>query len=315
MVRFSVLIVQCCLVMLVSTAVRCQNYPNKPIRIVTGSTPQEYIARLIADGITGPLGQPVIVVNRPSVVIASETVAKSQADGHTVLLSASTFYVSPLTQKMPYDPVQDFAPLTIVGTAPLVVFLTASLPAKSVKELIAYAKSRPGELNYSIGGLGGAGHLAAELFNSMAGIKMVPVPYASRAQDMTDLIAGRVQLTIAPPSPLMEQVKAGKLKAVGVTSAEPSAFAPDIPPVAATLPGYEWLNMTVMLAPAKTPAPVINRLHQEITRVVKNADMNPKLLAAGVEVVGNSPIQFSAILKAEIAKISKLIKDIGLTVN
>ena len=290
-----------------------QTDPTKPVRIVTGSTAQEFIARLIAQRITGPLGQPVIVDTRPSVVIASETVARSQPDGYTVLLSGTTFYVAPLTQKMPYDPVKDFAPLTVVGRAPLILFVNPSLPVKSVKELIAYAKARPGELNHSIGGIGGGGHLSAELFKSMAGVNMVTIPYSSGSQEITDLIGGRLQLTIAPPSPMMEQVKSGELRALAVTMAESSTLAPELPPIAATLPGYEWVNTTTMSAPARTPGAVINRLNQEIVRVLNSAEVKERLLNAGTEVVGNSPAQFASLLKTETAKISKLIKDIGLT--
>ena len=177
MVTYPKLILEICLMMLLSAAVAGQTtstgsgqaYPHKPIRIVTGAPGgnTDIVPRIIAQGISGALGQQVIIDNRGG-IIPIEIVSKAPPDGYTLLLSASTFYVSPLTQKMPYDPVKDFAPLTMVGSAPLVIFVTASLQVKSVKELIAYGKSKPGELNYSIGGLGGAGHLAAELFNSMA---------------------------------------------------------------------------------------------------------------------------------------------------
>ena len=313
MIRSVVSILSVAMMVLGAGGASGQAYPNKPIRIVTGSTAQEFIARLIAQGIAGPLGQPVIVDTRPSVVVAANTIAKAQPDGYSVLLTAGTFYIAPLTRKTPYDPVTDFAPLTLVGRAPLILFANPSLPVKSVKELIAYAKARPGEINHSIGGLGGGGHLAAELFKTMAGVNMVAVPYSSGSAEMTDLVGGRLQLTIAPLSPLMEQVKTGKLKALAVTSLEPSPLAPaGSPPIAATLPGYEWTNRTFMLAPAKTPAAIVNQLNQEIVRVLNSAEVKERLFNAGVEVVGNSPEQLSAILKAETAKISKLIKDIGL---
>ena len=153
----------------------------------------------------------------------------------------------------------------------------------------------------------------AELFKSMAVVNIVTVSYSSGSQEITDLIGGRLQMTLAPPSPMMEYVKAGKLRALAVTTAEPSALAPELPPISATLPGYEWINTVVMLAPARTPAAVINRLNQEIVRVINSAEVKERLFNAGLEVVGNSPEQFSALLKFETAKISKLIKDIGLT--
>ena len=292
-----------------------QNFPTKPVRIVSGSTSQEYIARLIAQEISGPLGQPVIVDTRPSVVIAAETVARSQPDGHTVVLSGTTFYVTPSIRKMSYDPIKDFTPLTMVGKAPLVLYVTPSLPVKSVKELIAYAKAKPGELNHSIGALGSGGHLSAELFKAAAGINMVAVPYSSGSQEMTDLVGGRLQLTIAPPSPLMDQVKAGKLRALAVTTLDQSALAPGLPPIAATLPGYEWINMTIMAAPANTPKAAVNRLYQEIARVLKNPNMREKVLNVGTEPVGNTPEELGAGLIAETRKIAKLAKDLNLNLQ
>ena len=289
-----------------------QAYPEKPIRIVCSGSSQELIARLIAQGITTPLGQPVIVENRPSVNISSETVAKAKADGYTMLLAGGSFHLAPLTQKTPYDPVKDFTALTVVGRAPLVLYMAPSLPVKSVTELIAYAKARPGELNSSNGGIGGGSHLALEQLNLLAGIKIVPVPYTSGSQEMTDLMGGRVQITFAPPSPLMEQVKAGKLRALAVTSTAPSALAPDLPTIASTVPGYERTNMTTMSMPAGTSRQIVERLNREIVRVLTSAEIKERLLAAGIEADGTSPEQAAAMLAADTAKLSKLIKALGL---
>lgn len=289
-----------------------QAYPYKPIRIVCSGATQELISRLIAQGITTPLGQPVIVQNRPNVPIASETVAKAKADGYTVLLAGSSFYVTPLTQKMPYDPIKDFTALTVVGRAPIVLYVSPSLPVKSLKELIAYAKAKPGELNSSNGGIGGGSHIALEQLNALAGIKIVPVPYTSGSQEVADLISGRIQITFAPASPLMEQVKLGKVRALAVTSLVPSALAPDLPTLASTLPGYEWSNMTTMSAPATTPKAIVDRLNREILRVLSGAEIKERMLTAGMEVAGTSPEQSAALLAAETAKTNKLIKAIGL---
>jgi len=292
-----------------------QAYPDKPIRIVCSGATQELISRLIAQGITTPLGQPVIVQTRPNVPIASETVAKARADGYTVLLAGSSFYVTPLTQKMPYDPIKDFTALTVVGRAPIVLYVTPSLPVKSLKELIAYAKARPSELNSSTGGIGGGSHIALEQLNTLAGIKIVPVPYTSGSQEMTDLISGRIDMSFAPASPLMDQVKLGKLRALAMTSLTPSALAPDLPTLASTLPGYEWSNMTTMSAPATTPRAIVDRLNREIVRVLSGTETKERMLTAGMELAGTSPEQSAALLAAETAKINKLIKAIGLEVK
>jgi tripartite-type tricarboxylate transporter receptor subunit TctC len=289
-----------------------QDYPDKPIRIVCSGATQELISRLIAQGITTPLGQPVIVQNRPNVPIASETVAKAKADGYTVLLAGSSFYVTPLTQKMPYDPIKDFTALTVVGRAPIVLYVSPSLPVKSLKELIAYAKARPGELNSSNGGIGGGSHISLEQLNALAGIKIVPVPYTSGSQEVADLISGRIQMTFAPASPLMEQVKLGKVRALAVTSRVPSALAPDLPTLDSTLPGYEWSNMTTMSAPATTPKAIVDRLNREILRVLGSAEIKDRMLTAGMEIAGTTPEQSATLLAAETAKANKLIKAIGL---
>jgi tripartite-type tricarboxylate transporter receptor subunit TctC len=292
-----------------------QTYPSKPIRIFTGSSTQELLARMVGQVITGSMGQPVVVDNRASVVIASESVAKAQPDGYSVLLTGTTFYLTPLTQKISYDPLNDFAPVIFMGRSPSILYVTPSLPVKSIKEIIAYAKTKPGELNDSIGALGSGNHLMVELFKSMAGVNIVTVPYSSGSQETADLISGRLHMTFGNPSPLMEQVKTGKLRALAVTSLDPSALAPGLPPISATLPGYEWNNNLLVLMPAKTPPAIVNQLNREIQQALKSADLKERMFTAGVEVIGNSPEQSAALLKSETVRISKLIQDIGLTVK
>ena len=293
-----------------------QDYPSKPIRIIAGPGAADLMSRLIAQGISAPLGQPVVIENRPG-QITGQTVAKAPPDGYTLLVSGGSFYIVPLLQKTPpYDPLTDFAPISIVASTPTFLIVNPSLPAMTVKELIALAKARPGELNYSIGGVGGTGHLGMELFKSMARVNIVGIPYSSSSQELADLVSGYVQLTITPSTALLEQVKAGKLRALGVTTTEPTALAPGLPTVAASgLPGYEVVSVTGIYAPAKTPSVIINRLNQEIVLVLKRADVKEKLFDAGVEVVGSSPEQLSVKMKSEMTKWAKLIKNTGIKVD
>jgi tripartite-type tricarboxylate transporter receptor subunit TctC len=312
----SIVVLACTLLAMFGGGVtNAQTYPERPIRILCSGSTQELYTRAIADGITKPLGQPVIADNRASVPVASEAVARAKPDGYTILLAGGSFHLTPLTQKTAYDPVKDFNMITIVGRAPLVLYVSRFLPVKSVKELVALAKARPGELNSTIGGVGGGAHLALEQLNTLAGVKIVPVPYTAGSQELTDLISGRVEMTFAPPSPLMEQVKLGKLHALGVTSTTPSALAPGLPPIASTVPGLERVNMTIMAAPAGTPRPIVERLNREIVRVLNTADVKERLLAAGIEIDANSPEQASAMLAADVAKLSAIIKTMGLQIK
>lgn len=293
-----------------------QDYPNKPIRIVTAAAGggSDFTARQIAQGISGPLGQPVFVDNRTALQ-ASEAGAKAPPDGYTLLVAGGVLWTTPLLQKTPYD-LSDFAPLSQLIREVSIVAVHPSVPAKSVKELIALAKARPGELNYGSGATGGLTHLAMELFNSMAGIKTVRVAYKGIAPTMTALMSGEVQLTINDAGVIAPQAKAGKLRALAVTSAGPTALAPGLPAMAASgLPGYEATGMTGILAPAKTPAAIMNRLNQEIVRVVNRADVKERFLNSGAEVVGSSPEQFAATIKEEVTKWGRVIKDSGIRID
>ena len=294
-----------------------QVYPNKPIRIVVSSpgSANDFMARLIAQGIAKPLGQPVIVENRGSGFGPQDTVAKGIPDGYTAIISGSSLWVAALTQIVPYDPVKDYEPITLLVKSPLLLVVTTSLPVKSVKELIGMAKAKPGELNYSTGGPGGSAHLAAELFNSMAGVKIVHVPYSSINVETQDLIAGRVQMTIRTVPAVIDLVRSGRLRGLAVTSLEPSPLAPDFPTLATSLPGYQALQTNAMLAPAKTPAAIIKRLNQEVVRVINQADVKEKFFNVGLEVVGSTPEELAAWMSADIALWSKVIKDAGIKVE
>jgi len=293
-----------------------QNYPTKPIRIVTNNAGggADMVARLIAQGITGPLRQQVVVDNRPAGIIPVEIVSKSLPDGYTLHLASNALWILPLLQNVPYDALRDLSPIILVATSPQVLVVHPSLPVKSTRDLIILGKSRPGALNYATALTGTASHLAAELFKSMAGINMVRVNYNGAGATLTtDLIDGQVQLAFVTGTSVMPLVKLGKLKALAVTSAKPSALYPALPTVAASgLPGYEVANSYGMFAPAKTPPTIINRLNQEIQRAVNQADLTNKFFNIGVETAGGTPEQLAAVMKSEIIRMGKVIKDAGI---
>jgi tripartite-type tricarboxylate transporter receptor subunit TctC len=290
-----------------------QDYPNKPIRIVTGSVGGggDFASRLIAQGISGPLGQPVIIDNHGN--FAAEVVAKALPDGHTLLLDSTSVWIGPLLQETPYDAVRDFAPITAAVILPNVLVVSPSLPVNSVNELIALAKSRPGELNYSAGSIGGSAHLSGELFKAMAGVNMVAIPYKGGAPAITAVIAGEAQVNFPTTIAAAPHMKSGRLRVLAVTSAQPSALAPGVPTVAASgLPGYEAVSIYGMFAPARTPASVINRLNQEVVRVLNIAEVKERFFNAGEETIGSSPEQLAATVRSDIAKWGKVIKDAGI---
>lgn len=303
------------MVVLGAGAVSGQNFPNKPIRILTGGAGggNDVVARLIAQGLTAHWGQQVVVDNRPSGVIPGEIVSKAQPDGYTMVISGASFWISPLFQDAPYDPVKDFSPITLPVSTPNILAVHLSLPVKSVKELIALAKAKPGELNYGTPGTGSSPHLGGELFKLMAGVNIVRINYKSAGAAITDLIAGQVQMTFGNALSVTPHIKSGRLRALAVTSAQPSVLFPDLPTVAASgLPGYELISPFGIFAPARTPKPIIKTLNSEIVRVLNRADSREKISNLGMEVVGSSPEQLEAMVRSEVAKWSKVIKDAGI---
>ena len=291
-----------------------QDYPSKPIRVITNviGGANDSTARLIGPGISATLGQPVIIDNRATSMVG-ELVSKAPPDGYTLMLNSNSFYVTPLFRKAPFDPVRDFAPISLAARLPLILYVSLSLPVKSVKELIALAKARPGELNNSHGPVsGGAAHLAGELFKSMAGVNIVGVPYSSQSSELADLLTGRIHLTFTGPAALMEHVKLGKLRALAVTSTVPSPVVPGLPTVAASLPGYEAAQIIGIFAPSKTPEAIIKRLNQEVVRFLQTPGAKEKFLTLGYEIVGSPPEVLAATVKSEMAMVSKLIKDLGI---
>ncbi|MBI3938454.1 MAG: tripartite tricarboxylate transporter substrate binding protein [Betaproteobacteria bacterium] len=291
-----------------------QSYPNKPIRMIAPAIggASDIAARLIAQSLSGTLGQQVVVDNRGS--IAPEIGAKAAPDGYTLLSYGSPLWLSSfLRDNVPWDPVRDFSPITLTASSPNVLIVHPSLPAKSVRELIALAKARPGELNFSTGSTGALTHLTGELFKAMAGVNIVRIPYKGNGPALNALVGGQVQLMFANSGSVVPQLNSGRLRALAVTSAQPSALVPGLPTVAASgLPGFESVTIIGMFAPAGTPAELIERLNQEIVRVLNRVDVKEKFFRIGVEAVSSSPEQFAAFIKADMTKWGKVIKDAGI---
>jgi tripartite-type tricarboxylate transporter receptor subunit TctC len=300
-----------------------QSYPNKTIRLLVGFPPgggADFTARLMAMKLSETFGQQVVVDNRPgaNAIIASELAAKSPADGYTLLNAVSASHaINPnFYAKLPYDAVKDFAPVTEVALTPLILVVPPSLPVSNVKELITLAKSRPGEINFASAGAGNVTHLAAELFKSMTGINIVHVPYKGSAPALVDLMAGQLSMYFDTMPSSLPHVRAGKLKALAVTSAKRSLAAPDIPTVAESgLPGYETSSWFGILAPAGTPAAVVSKLNHELVNIIRAPDTLERMKSQGLDPVGNSPEEFAAVIKGDIAKWGKVIKEAKITIQ
>ena len=294
-----------------------QQYPNKPLRILVGFAPggfTDVMARAIAGKLAENWGQQVIVDNRPGAgtVIATEFVAKAPADGYTLLMMTDNHVTNPsLFKSLPYDSEKDFAPVTLGAMAPFLLLVHPTLPAKNVKELVALAKAKPGELLFGSGGIGGPGHLAGELLNTMAGVRMVHVPYKGGALAMIDLQAGQVQLYFGNLPISMPHVKTGRVRALAVTSAKRAVSNPEFPTVAETIPGFELTPWYGVLARAGTPPDILTKLNREIVAILRNPEMRERLIGLGAEPVGNSQAEFAAFLKGEYVKWGKLVRDSG----
>ena len=298
-------------------------YPSRPIRLVVpfpAGGPLDVVARAIGQKLTDAWGQPVIIDNRPGAGgnIGADLVAKSAPDGYTILegaLSTHAVNVS-LYSKLPYDPIRDFAPITLVAVTPNVLVLNPSVPANSVQELIAYAKAHPGKLSFGSGSNGSAGHLAGEAFKAEAGVDMVHIPYKGGAPAMQALLAGDTQLMFDNLSNSTPQLKAGKIKALAVTTAKRSALAPELPTLAeAGLPGLDIYTWWGFLAPAGTPKEIIAKWNAEVTRILVTPEMKAFFAQQGAEPAPTSPEEFSALIRREITKYAKIVKDSGAKVD
>ena len=291
-----------------------QDYPSKPIRIVTSVAGggSDFMARQIAQGLTASLGQPVTVDNRASATVG-EVGSKNPPDGYTLTVQGASLWLTPMLQPMTYDIERDFAPITLVARDAFILTVHPSLPVKSVKELIALAKNKPGELNYGASTAGGPPQLGIELLKSMTGVNIVAVPYKGTAPAFSAVVGGEVHLTVADIALVMPQAKAGRVRALAVTAAEPTILAPGLPTVAAAgLPGYEVIGATGLWAPAKTPPAIVNRVNQEVVRFLNRPEVKERFLGAQQEIVANSPEQFAAMIKSEVAKWGKVFTTLGI---
>ena len=302
-------------------AAQAQDYPNKPMRLIVPQPPggtSDILGRALAARLSGQLRQQVIVDNRvgASGTIGTDVVAKSPADGYTLVLIYTTHTTSPsLYAKLPYDPIADFAPITLASSAPLLLTGHPQLPAKTVKELAALAKAKPGELNFPSAGNGSGGHLAGELFKVMTGANITHVPYRGTAPAIIDLISGQMQFMFAGIMPVDPHVKSGRLRGIAVTGAKRSTAAPQFPTVAETLPGFEIVGWTGLLAPAKTPLAIIDKLHTETLRALQSREVGDRMKSEGAEIVGNSPAEFTEFLKADLQRWARVIKRAGAKID
>lgn len=299
------------------TGAAAQAYPAKTIRLIVPTGPggaTDTLGRLLAQKMSATLGQQVVVENRAGSggVVGTDIVAKSAPDGYTLLLAYHSHIINPaLYAKLPYDTVKHFAPITQVAMLPLLFNVHPSLPVKSAKDLIALAKVRPGQLLYGSAGSGSGGHLATEIFNSMAGVTMTHVPYKAASPALIDVIAGNTQLMVASLISSLPHVRSGRLRGLGVTSPKRSAVLPEVPAIAETLPGYEALVSYFLLAPAGTPQDIITRLHAEAAGALKQADTVERLARDGAEPVGNTPQETAAYITTEIVRWGKAVKASG----
>jgi tripartite-type tricarboxylate transporter receptor subunit TctC len=304
-------------------AAAAQSYPVRPIRAIVGFVPggsTDLIARQLARKLSESLGQPVIVDNRPSGagVMAAVMAKDAPPDGHTLYfgtISALATNVA-VQARLPYDPVRDYAPITMTLSNPYFLVVHPAVPAGSVKDFIALARARPGQLNYSTSGTGGGAHLGVELLRSMARIDIVHIPYKGAAQATAEVVAGHVQMSFSQPSVALPHAKAGRVKVLGVTGLKPLHSWPDAPPVAeAGLPGFEASSWQGVLVPARTPKLIIARLHKEIVSALRSPEIERRLLAEGSEIGGGSPEAFGAYIRSEIAKWTRVVKEAGIRVE
>ncbi len=298
-------------------AAAAQPYPTKPIRIIALSSPAsgpDIVGRLLGQKFTEAWGQQVIVDTRPgaSGIIGAEIASKAAPDGHTLMIATSqAVIVSVMYKKLPYHLLKDFSPISMLATTPFILAVHPSVPAASIKELIAYAKSKPGELRYGSGGSGSPPHLSAEIFKSMTGIDILHVPYKGVTPAMTDTVAGQVQMLISVIPAVLSTVKSGKLKALGVTSAQRSPFVPDLPAIAETVPGYEFIGWYSLVAPAGTPARILGKINAEIGSILKTPEFRERLAALGAEPVSSTPQELAAYMQLQTGKMRKAVQESG----
>ena len=296
-----------------------QAYPSKVVRILVGAPPggsNDIFARAIAQRITPPLGQQVIVDNRPGAnqLIAADLTAKAAPDGHTLYITTTSFAAGVAIQpKLPFDPVNDLTGITMVGNGPMVLVVHPSLPAKTAKDLVAIARAKPGQLNYTSSGIGSINHMAMEVFKTQAKVDVVHIPHKGMSPALTDLMSGNVQILIVSLPSVAGQMKSGRLRALGVTGEKRTSFAPELPTIAESgVPGYEASLWWGMFAPSKTPKPIIDRLNGEIHKARASPEMKKLYVEFGAEPAPTTPDAFTGMVRKEIAKWSKVVKDANI---
>jgi tripartite-type tricarboxylate transporter receptor subunit TctC len=294
-------------------------YPARPIRLISPFTPgggNDLVSRAVGLAVSKNIGETIVVDNRPgaNTIVGMEMVAKAAPDGYTLIMTSSTQAINAtLYPKLPYDSIRSFSPVCLVGSSPLIIAVPMASPFKSVAELIAAAKAKPGELTYPSAGTGNATHLGGELFAAMAGITLTHVPYKGSGPGLTDLIAGRLSVVFSTALSVLPAVKAGRLRAIAVTTSARSSLMPELPTVAeAGLPGYEASTWYGVLAPAGTPRAIVTRLNAEIVRVLALPEVRERLTTQGIDPIGSSPDQFAAYVQSEIVKWAGVIKATGV---
>jgi len=294
-----------------------QNYPEKAVRLIVpyaAGGNADLLGRVVGQKLGEMFSQQFIIDNRAGAngVIGTELLARAAPDGYTLAFTASGHSINPGMYKVPYDPIRDFAPIAQTSSTPILIAVTAALPAKNVKALAALAKARPGDLSYSSQGNGSPGHLAGVLFNSMNRINIVHIPYKSTSQAITDLTSGQVQMMYPSATSILPHVKAGRLRAVAIASKTRSALAPEIPTAAESgMPGFEAGIWNGVLAPANTPPAIIDKLHGAIAKIIQSPDVRERILGMGADPALSTPAEFSAFIAAELKKWTKVIKDSG----
>lgn len=305
------------LLALAGHAAIAQNYPLKPIRFVVGPGP-DALARTVGQKLTDAWGQQIVIDQRPGAggSIAADIVAKARGDGYTLLLATGSHTINAALQKQSYDLVRDFRAVSLVGSVPFILVVHPSLPVHSVKELIDLARAKPGELNYGSAGNGTPPHLAGEMLKTLAGVKLVHVPYKTAAQAMVDVLAGQPQLMFAVAPVGLPQVRAGRVRGIAVSTAQRSRMAPELPTVAESgVPGFDVIGWNGVLAPAGTPSAVVNKLYAGLDSALKLPDVVTRLAATGFEPVGSTPEAFAAFVITDIARWTRVIRDAGIKMD
>jgi len=317
--RLGALVICCATVITSAGSAAEQPYPVRPIRVIVPyppGGPNEVITRTIGEHVARTLGQPLVVDNRAGAasIVGTELAARAAPDGYTLLMGTFAFAVTPsLHENLPYDALRDFAAVAMVGSSLLVLVVQPDLPVTSVKELIALARARPGELNYASSGGGSASNLGAVLFQSLSGVRMTSITYKGAAQSLSAVVAGEIQLTFNSIPPAMPHIKSGRLRVLAVSAAQRTAVLPDVPTIAeAGVPGYELNSWYGVLAPGRTPKTIVTKLHDVITAAVRAADTRERFTAVGLEPATMTPAEFARYIASEIEKWSRVVRQSGL---